>query len=97
MLDSAENQQLNTILKTLHLFEAEGPSKRFLKSKPEVKVETKEEKLAIGFHASEMEEEIDENELLEGENIEIAKKKAENCDTKPRACANCNCGRKDTV
>lgn len=54
MLDSADNQQLNTILKTLHLFEAEGPSKRFLKSKPEVKVEVKEEKLAIGFHASEM-------------------------------------------
>lgn len=69
MLDSAENQQLNAILKTLHLFEAEGPAKRFLKSKPEVKVEIKEEKLAIGFHASEQEEEIDENALLEGENI----------------------------
>jgi hypothetical protein len=52
--------------------------------------------LAIGFHANEADEEIDESELLAGENISIKKKKeAENCDTKPRACANCSCGRKD--
>ena len=53
--------------------------------------------MAIGFHASELEEDSDENAHLEGEDIEIVKKKAGNGDTKPRACANCSCGRKDTV
>ena len=37
---------------------------------------------------------IDEDQLLEGDKVEPAKEE-ESCDTKPRACKNCVCGRKE--
>lgn len=66
----------------------------FLKTKPQPKETDKEQKLAIGFFSNEADEEIDESELLKGENIDLSKKKVESCATKVRACANCSCGRK---
>lgn len=64
-----------------------------MRAKPEP-VKTQPVKLAIGFHSIESED-VDEDALLEGENLAIDKKTAASCETKPRACANCNCGRKD--
>jgi hypothetical protein len=51
--------------------------------------------LSIGFNANQEDETINEDELLQGENLDISKKAAEKCETKPRACANCSCGRKE--
>lgn len=98
VIQGEPDQSLLTLLKTLNLFEGAVHADRrlFLKSRPAVEQPKAEEKLAIGFKPNETEEEIDENALLEGEDIEVGKKKAEKCETKPRACANCNCGRKDT-
>jgi hypothetical protein len=96
VLDSRENGQLNALLKALNLHEGgDTPTGRlFLRSPPQQLKPREEEKLAIGFHAVEPEEQIDEEELLQGEGINL-KKEVEPCDTKPRACANCSCGRKD--
>lgn len=68
MLDSRENGQLNVLLKTLNLHEgADIPQgKLFLRSPPQQTQPQQEEKLAIGFHAVEQEEQIDEDELLQG-------------------------------
>lgn len=47
----------------------------------------------VGFKNLE-DEQIDEDELLKNEKIDL-NKAAESCAEKPRACANCNCGRKE--
>jgi hypothetical protein len=79
----------------LHQGEPSQEGVLFLKQKLESKPKEQPQKLAIGFKSNEAEEEIDENALLEGENLEINKPKAESCSTKVRACANCSCGRKE--
>jgi hypothetical protein len=62
-LDTDNNHQFNTLLKALNLFE--GPSSPqnilFFKSKPQIRSEEKVEKLAIGFHANEENDQIDES------------------------------------
>jgi hypothetical protein len=62
-LDTANNQQFNTLLKALNLFEAQSSPQTilFLKSKPQIRPEEKVEKLAIGFHANEENDQIDES------------------------------------
>ena len=80
------------LLKQLGLF-PDQENTSFFKTQPR-EVEPEPVKLAIGFHSLDTDD-IDEDELLEGENLAIDKKKAESCATKPRACANCSCGRKD--
>ena len=61
--------------------------------KKKVEEEKKVEKLAIGFKSQN--DAIDEDELLKNEKINIEKKEGGgSCADKPRACANCNCGRK---
>ena len=54
------------------------------------------EKLHIGFYQQQPNKlvKIDEDELLKDDIVE-KKPKIEACITKPKACANCNCGRKE--
>jgi hypothetical protein len=54
LLDSAENQQLNALVKALNFHEAShnNTTKIYLKTPPPAASNQKEEKLAIGFHNS---------------------------------------------
>ena len=76
----------------------EGENSTVLAKKVPVEAEkpTKESKLAIGMNkVSTSNDEIDEDDLLKNENINLNKPKYESCADKPRACANCSCGRKE--
>lgn len=89
---------MKAILKNLGLFNVTETEEQvvYSKSLSQAKVENKtESKLSIGFkNLTEEQEQIDEDELLKNENIKITKTSTGGCADKPRACANCNCGRK---
>jgi len=38
---------------------------------------------------------VDENDLLKGDLVKANLPPAESCATKPKACKNCSCGRKE--
>lgn len=38
---------------------------------------------------------VDEESLLKNDTINVSAPPAENCSTKPKACKNCTCGRKE--
>lgn len=67
-------------------------------TKESEKTETKSDVLHIGFHAGnekpEQKDKINEADLLKDDVI-VKKSKPEDCSVKPKACANCKCGRKE--